>query len=128
MIQKYYNGKPSYGDDFDYILISRMKLDKETSDNILHDVYSNNYDMALLFGRQGIIAFIYGILIKLSLSVKKGKILPFGTIYSKNAYDYLLSKNIIPDMEKCQPKDCGCEEAYTISCCPGFCPDRGIRG
>ena len=100
MIQKYYNGKPSYGDDFDYILISRMKLDKETSDNILHDVYSNNYDMALLFGRQGIIAFIYGILIKLSLSVKKGKILPFGTIYSKNAYDYLLSKNIIPDMEK----------------------------
>ena len=24
----------------------------------------------------------------------------WGTIYSKNAYDYLLSKNIIPDMEK----------------------------
>ncbi len=100
MIQKYYRGKPSYGDDFDYILISRIGLKEEITDGIVHDVYSNRYDLTLLFGKQGIIAFIYGLLIKLSLSVKKGKILPFATIYSRNAYDYIISKNIIPDIEK----------------------------
>jgi putative flippase GtrA len=100
MIQKYYKGKPSYGDDFDYILISRMKLDSETTDIVFHDVYANMYDVTMLFGKQGIIAFIYGVLIKLSLSIKKGKILSFGTIYSRNAYEYLISKNIVPDMEK----------------------------
>jgi hypothetical protein len=100
MIQKYYRGKPSYGDDFDYILISRMTIKSDTFDGIFHDVYSNRYDLTLLFGKQGIIAFIYGLFIKLSLSVKKGKVLPFGTIYSRNAYEYLISKNIVPDMEK----------------------------
>jgi putative flippase GtrA len=100
MIQKYYRGKPSYGDDFDYILISSIKMDGEMTERIIHDIYGDNYDIALLYGRQGIIAFIYGIIIKLSLSVKRGNILPFGTVYSRNAYEYLISKNLMPDVGK----------------------------
>jgi dolichol-phosphate mannosyltransferase len=100
MIQKYYRGNPSYNDDFDYIMVSQMKLDKETSENIMQDAYKNNYDFILMFGKNSILTFIYGLLIKLSLSVKRGKILPFGTIYSRNAYDYLLSKKLIPEPGK----------------------------
>ncbi|WP_337860762.1 GtrA family protein [Ferroplasma sp.] len=98
MIQKYYNGNPSYGDDFDYILISHIKVNKETAESIIRDSSQNNYDLVLLFGKAGIVTFTYSILIKLSLSVKRGKILPFGTIYSRNAYNYLISKNLVPGL------------------------------
>ena len=100
MIQKYRNGKVTYNDDFDYILISNVKIEDEKRNAIVNSAYSDNNDFILLFGKQGVLVFIYGILIKLSLSIKRGKILPFGTIYSKNAYDYLVSKNMTPDQGK----------------------------
>ncbi len=96
MIQKYSNGRPTNNDDFDYLFISNMDIDSEKRDTIVNSACSGNDDIILLSGKQGILVFIYGILIKLSLSVKRGKILPFGTIYSKNAYDYLVSKNMTP--------------------------------
>ncbi|WMT51024.1 MAG: GtrA family protein [Ferroplasma sp.] len=100
MIQKYSNGKPTYNDDFDYILVSNVKIEGDRRDAIVNSAYSANDDIVLLFGKQGLLTFIYGILIKLSLSVKRGKMLPFGTVYSRNAYDYLISKNLTPEPGK----------------------------
>ena len=100
MIQKYSNGRAVYNDDFDCILVSNAKMNSEERDAIVNSVYSADNDFILIFGKQGFLTFIYGILIKLSLSVKRGKILPFGTVYSRNAYEYLVSKNLIPSAGK----------------------------
>ncbi len=96
MILKYLNGKISDGEEFDYIMLSDTSFSNNYMDGIIKDMYRNDYDIALIHGKTGILKYIYSILIKLSLSVKRGLLLPCAAIYSKNAYNYLIARGIMP--------------------------------
>ncbi|MEM0140042.1 MAG: GtrA family protein [Ferroplasma sp.] len=97
MILKYLKGKITDGAEFDYVFVSLTTFNNDFINGILKDLYKNDFDIALINGKKSIIKSIYAILIKLSLSVKRGKMLPCASIYSKNAYIYLESMGINPD-------------------------------
>ncbi len=100
MIIKYYNNNITLSDDFDYIMFTDLKLNNDYINELFRDISDNNYDSIIIECKKSFISKSTEILLKLSLSVKKGSLLSCINIYSKATYKFLRENNALPENEK----------------------------
>jgi putative flippase GtrA len=100
MIIKYYNNEITSSGDFDYIMFTDLKLNDDYINKLFKDISNNNYDGIIIDCKKNFIGKSMEILLKLSLSVKKGFLLSCANIYSRETYNFLKENNALPEDEK----------------------------
>jgi len=100
MIIKYQNNNITSSDNFDYIMFTNIKLEDNYINKIFKDISDNNYDALVIECKQNIINKAMEIILKLSLTVKKGFLLSCINIYSKKTYNFLKENKALPEDEK----------------------------
>ncbi len=93
MIIKYKNGAFTKEDDFDYVIISDIELDKNMALHYFKKIEMERLDLLIIKCRPDTIKLFSDFILKLSLSIKNKYLIGCVNIYSKNAYDFSKAHN-----------------------------------
>ncbi len=93
MIIKYKNGTFTDEDNFDYVIISDIDLDKNMAIQYFKKIEIEKLDLLIIKCRPDSIKIFSDFILKLSLSIKNKYLIGCVNIYSRKAYDFIKSNN-----------------------------------